>query len=206
MISGSTMMVTGHWFVFPGQGIDVFIAEINQNRGNDELKCLAQNCSWLCQVAHNIHIQQLQYFQWDAIFSWDQAALWMIQSVRPSVCPSFCLSHLFNYVITIISSYIFQGLLPMTGVMSMQKVKVRGQRSRSQRSKPNFAISGPWLITILNPHMMTKWYTKLDVAKERCPIDFQGHPSNLKVTRLKRSLILTQIWRFRTVTPVWIHQ
>ena len=34
---------------------------------------------------------------------------------------------------------------------------------------------------------------------------FQGHPSNLKVTRLKTS-ILTQIVRFRTVTPVWIHQ
>ena len=31
-------------------------------------------------------------------FSCDQAALWMAQSVRPSVCPSVCLSHLFNYV------------------------------------------------------------------------------------------------------------
>ena len=37
-------------------------------------------------------------------------------------------------------------------------------------------------------------------------IVFQGHPSNFKVTRLKKSSILTQIGRFRTVTPVWIHQ
>ena len=32
-----------------------------------------------------------------------------------------------------------------------------------------------------------------------------GHTSNCKVTRLKKSSILTQIGRFRTVTPVWIH-
>ena len=36
-------------------------------------------------------------------------------------------------------------------------------------------------------------------AKERCPIVFQGHPSNFKVTREKTSLILTQIGRFRTI-------
>ena len=30
----------------------------------------------------------------------------------------------------------------MTKVMSMQKVKVRGQRSKSQRSQPNLTVSG----------------------------------------------------------------
>ena len=34
----------------------------------------------------------------------------------------------------------------------------------------------------------------------------QGHTSNFKVTWLKKSSIFTQIGRFRTVTPVWIHQ
>ena len=34
----------------------------------------------------------------------------------------------------------------------------------------------------------------------------RGHPSNFKVTRLKKSSILTQIGRFRTETLVWIHQ
>ena len=33
----------------------------------------------------------------------------------------------------------------MTEVKSMQKVKVRGQRSRSQRSTPDLAVSGSWL-------------------------------------------------------------
>ena len=55
-------------------------------------------------------------------------------SVCLSVCPSVCLPHHFNYVSVIVLSRNFQELLPMTEVMSMQKVKVIGQRSRSQRS------------------------------------------------------------------------
>ena len=84
------------------------------------------------------------------IFSCDQAALQMVfsvcLSVRLSVCPSVrlsvCPSHLFDYVPIIGSSWNFQELLPMTNVRSMQKVKVRGQRSRSQRSQPNLTVSG----------------------------------------------------------------
>ena len=84
------------------------------------------------------------------IFSCDQAALQMVfsvcLSVRLSVCPSVrlsvCPSHLFDYVPIIVSSWNFQELLPMTNVRSMQKVKVRGQRSRSQRSQPNLTVSG----------------------------------------------------------------
>ena len=45
--------------------------------------------------------------------------------------------------------------------------------------------------------MAMKCCTKLETAKERCPIVFQGHPSNFKVTRYKT--ILTQIGRFRTI-------
>ena len=82
----------------------------------------------------------------DTIFSCDQAALQMVFSVRPSVCPSVrlsvCLSHLFHHVPIIVSSWNFQELLPWSKVMSMQKVKVSGQRSRSQRSTPNLALSG----------------------------------------------------------------
>ena len=80
------------------------------------------------------------------VFSCDQAALQMVFSVRLSVCPSVRLSvrlsHLFDYVPLIVSSWNFQELLLMTKVRSMQKVKVRGQRSRSQRSQPNLTVSG----------------------------------------------------------------
>ena len=96
------------------------------------------------------------------IFSCDQAALWMVfsvrLSVRPSVCPSVRLSvcHLFDYVPIIVSSWNFQELSHWTRVRSMQKVKVRGQRSRSQRSRPKFSF--PDCNSSLNSHMMMKWY------------------------------------------------
>ena len=58
----------------------------------------------------------------------------------------------------------------------------------------------------LNSPMATKCCTKLEVAWKRFPIGFEDHPSNFKVTRLLKSSNLTQTGRFRTVTPVWIHQ
>ena len=51
----------------------------------------------------------------------------------------------------------------------------------------------------LNPPMAMKCCTKLETAKERCPIVFLGHPSNFMVTRDKTSPILTQIVCFRTI-------
>ena len=51
----------------------------------------------------------------------------------------------------------------------------------------------------LNSLMVMKCCTKLETAKERCPIVFQSHPSNFKVTRDKTSPLLTRIWRFRTI-------
>ena len=51
--------------------------------------------------------------------------------------------------------------------------------------------------------MMLEWYTKLDLAYVRCPIVYEGHPSNFKVTRDKKSPIFTRIESFRTVTSVW---
>ena len=58
----------------------------------------------------------------------------------------------------------------------------------------------------LNSPMAMKCCTKLEVAKKRCPIVFEGHPSSFKVTRLYKSSNLTQIGCFWTVTPGWIHQ
>ena len=51
----------------------------------------------------------------------------------------------------------------------------------------------------LNSPMAMKFCTELETAKKRCPIVFQGHPSNFKVTWDKTSPILTQIGRFRTI-------
>ena len=62
---------------------------------------------------------------------------------------------------------------------------------------PNWAF--PHCNSSLNSPMAMKCCTKLETAKERCPIVFQGHPSNFKVTRYKTSLILAQIRRFQTI-------
>ena len=75
---------------------------------------------------------------------------WYFLSVRPSVR----LSHLFDYVRIIVSSWNFQELSHWTRVRSMQKV--RGQRSRSQRSRPKFSF--PDCNSSLNSHMMMKLY------------------------------------------------
>ena len=62
---------------------------------------------------------------------------------------------------------------------------------------PNWAF--PDSNSCLKSPMAMKCCTKLETAKERCSIVFQGHPSNFKVTRDKTSPILTQIGRFRTI-------
>ena len=75
-------------------------------------------------------------FRITVIFSCDQSALWIVQSVSPSVRPS----RLFHYFPIMVSSW---KLLSLTEVVSMQMVKVRVQRSKSQRSKSNLAVSRP---------------------------------------------------------------
>ena len=65
--------------------------------------------------------------------------------------------------------------------------KVIRQISRSYGSKiiefdPDWVF--PDCNSSLNSPMAKKWCTNLEVALKRCPIVFQGHPSNFKVTRL----------------------
>ena len=89
-------------------------------------------------------------------------------------------------------------------VFSRSSVKFQGHTAlKIVEFDPNWAF--PDCNSSLKSPMATKWCTKLEVAKKRCPIVFQGQTSNYKVTRLKKSSILTQIGRFRTVTPAWIH-
>ena len=93
---------------------------------------------------------------------------------------SVCLSHLFDYVPIIVSSRNFQELLPMTEVMSMQKVKVIGERSRSQRSQPNLTVSGLLLqfeFTYDDEIMHMAWWYLGEVPNcfSRSSVKFQGH-------------------------------
>ena len=64
-------------------------------------------------------------------FSFKKITVCLSVCLSVSVC--LCLSHLFHYVPIMVSSWSFQEWLPMTEVMSMQKFKVRGQKSSLQR-------------------------------------------------------------------------
>ena len=88
---------------------------------------------------------------------------------------------------------------------SRSSVKFQGHKAlKIVDLEPNWAF--PDCNCSLNSPMAMKWCTKLEVAQKRCPIVFQGNPSNFKVTQDKKSQILTWIERFRTVTLVWIHR
>ena len=166
-----------------------------------------------------------------AVFSCDQAALWMVQSVRPSVCLSVCPSRLFSCdqaaiwlvlsvrpsvclsvtpfspcshhriimkfsgVITMVRSDVHakgQGHTRHTAGSSIEEVPYCFSRScvkfqghtalKIVEFDPDWAF--PDCNSSFDTQMATKWCTKLEVASKRCPIVFQGHASNFKVTRL----------------------
>ena len=86
---------------------------------------------------------------------------------------------LVRYVPIIVSSWNFQELLPMTEVMSMQKVKVKGQRSRSQRSK----LSHFRTLTPVSIHIWQQSYAQSLMWHRRgalfyfsrSSVNYQGH-------------------------------
>ena len=54
----------------------------------------------------------------------------------------------------------------------------------------------PDLNSSLNSPMATKWCTKLEVEHNSCPVVFQGHTSNWKVTQLKKIVDFDPNWEF----------
>ena len=74
---------------------------------------------------------------------------------------------------------------------SRSSVKFQGHKAlKTVEFDPNWPF--PDSNSSLNTPMATKWCTKLEVALKRCPIVFQGHPSNFKVTRAEKSTIWIQ--------------
>ena len=139
------------------------------------------------------------------VFSCDQAALIgtllsACPSVRPPTRPSICPSHLFHHVPVIVSSWNFETLLPLGGVMSMPKVKGQGNRGQEPIDRTSS----------LNSHMAMKWCTQIELAWKRCLIVFQSHPLNIKVTRWVKSCLChtrqknPQFWPELRVSWLWL--
>ena len=182
------------------------------------IRYVCEHCTDFC--AHDNQSPELQIFYWPRDFPlWSHNSpsspnwgfWWFLAATKQlyewqclPVCLSVCLSHLFHYVPIILSSWNIKELLPLTKVISMQKVNVRGQRSRTQMSKPNLGVSGLELqfeFTYDDEMMHQAWYClrKVRYCFSRSSVKFQRHTA-------KKSSILTQIGCFRTVTPVRIHQ
>ena len=88
---------------------------------------------------------------------------------------------------------------------SRPSIKFQGHTGQNiSNFDPNWAF--PDCNFSFNSLMAMKWCIELEATWKMCPIVFQGHPSNFKVTRDNKSPILTRIERFRAVTSVWIHQ
>ena len=158
-----TLMYLDHlqnWLVY-GYGLVIFLilalfglSETGQIWGfrvfpREHMEEMAWNLARWC-ILTIFRTDKFMVTVWWFLAATKQLYKWYFPSVRLSVCLSVCPSvrlsvcpsHLFDYVPIIVSSWNFQELLPVTEVTSMQKVKVRGQRSRSQRSQPNFTVSG----------------------------------------------------------------
>ena len=101
-------------------------------------------------------------------------------------------------------------ILKFSGVFTNKRrnvhAKGQGQASKIKVTGHDPIEPFPDRNSSLNSQVVMKWCTKLDVAYKRCPVVFQGHPSNFEVTRLRISPISTHIVRYRAVTPVWMHQ
>ena len=170
-----------------------------------------QSChlQWKANLMGALIFVFLFYF----FFSCDQAALWMVQSICLSVCLSVRLSVRLSVWLSVLSVL---SVCPSVTPFSLcshhriiitndkSDVKVRGQRSRSQRSKPHLAVSGLWLqfeFTYGNEIMLKAWCCLGEVPYcfSRSSVKFQGHTT-------KKLSILTQIGHFQPVTPVWSYQ
>ena len=166
-------------------------------------------CVCIClvhQVPHPFWGAMLSYLSSNVsiIFSCDQAAIWLVQSVRLSVCPPVCPS------ITPFSlCYHHHIIIKFSGVITMDRsdvhAKGQGQKSKVKVTEVKTQLSlfrtvTPVWIQIWqwnNAHSL-KWPRRgaLLFFKVICQISRLSHGSKK----------LTQTGRFRTVTPVWIHR
>ena len=97
---------------------------------------------WFCAVVEAVDnvvvvvVDDIDVATFVFLLSWDQLYEWLNRSVR--------LLHLLNYVPIIVSSWNFQELLPLTEVMSIQKVKVTEFKTQ---------LSGLWTVTPIWIHI-----------------------------------------------------
>ena len=139
-------------------------------------------------------------------FSCDEAALWMVFSVRPSLRLSVCLS------ITPFPQYSHHRvILKFSGVITNDRCDVhakgQGQRSKVKVTEVMTPLSRLWTITPVWIHIW-RWNDaqSLMLFRRGALLFFKVICQISRSHGKKKSSILTQFGCFQTVTPVWIYQ
>ena len=146
------------------------------------------HCPFLRDSPHNgpVWSKYFSFHDLDILAVTKQPYEWFILSVCPSVCPS----HLFHYV---------------PNDRSDVHAKGQGQRSKVKVTVVKTQFNGflavtPVSITYDDEMMHKAWccFGEVPYCISRSSVKFQGYTS-------KKSSSVTQIGRFRSVIPVWIH-
>ena len=131
------------------------------------------------------------------IFSCDQAALGIVQSVCLSVTPFWLCSH---------HHIIMKFTWVITNDRSDVHAKCQGQRSKVKVTEVENLFSRFWIITPVWIHI---WWNDAQclmlLRRGALLLFFKVIHQISRSHGTKKSSILTQSWRFWTVTPVWIH-
>ena len=108
---------------------------------------------------------------------------------------------------TVTPVWIHQWLCNDAQVLKLQKERSLFKVTQDKKIA-NFYQNWPFpdCNSSLNIPMALKCCTKLNVVSKRCPVLFQGHPSNFNSRGTIKFRIFTWIVGFPTVTPVWIHR
>ena len=138
--------------------------------------------NWFMELHKWIMIRNFVPFGIIYIFCCDQAALWMVFSVRLSVCLSVCPSVTHFWLCSH-----HRIIMKFSGVITMDQGKVhakgQGQRSKVKVTEVTTQLNR---FRTLTPVWIHIWWwndTYSLMLLRRCPIVFQGHPSNCMVTR-----------------------
>ena len=161
-----------------------------------KLSCITLVSLYLNKYVHNDLIGDLDLFSIpEAIFSSDQAALWKVLSI----CLSIHLSVCYTFFTMFLSLYHHEVITSDRSDV-MQKVKVRGQRWRSQRSKQILPQFGHfWTLTPFLIHRWLSYDAQQHFLMSQGPKNWRFE-SNLSKISLGQSQLMIKYPRFYFLT------
>ena len=150
-------------------------------------------------------INDFAHYRFIIFISCNQAALRTLLSVRPSVCSPACQSVCLSVTpFSLCPSHCI--IVEFSRDITIDKSNVcaisQGQMSKVNVTEVKTNFGPIWAFPDY------KWLRNGPQAltyHKSSALCFSIHPSNCKVTRFAKLLILTRIEHVRTVTPVWIH-